>query len=102
MPATQRTRTFSVLFVDDEPDNLLVLRTTFSRRFDVLTATDGASVLALLAVHPVAAMRTPALLPAWPPPAGSPPVMPLRKHRWPAQTARAPRRRVRLAPRSRG
>ena len=58
MPANRRTRTFSVLFVDDEPDNLLVLRATFSRRFEVLTAPDGASALAVLAAHPVAVMVT--------------------------------------------
>ena len=58
MPSTPWLRAFPVLFVDDEPDNLLVLRATFSRRFDVLTAPNAEAALALLAVHPVAMMVT--------------------------------------------
>ncbi len=51
-------RAHPVLFVDDEPDNLLVLRHTFSKRYDVLTAPDALAALRLLEERPVAVLVT--------------------------------------------
>ena len=47
------TDRFSILYVDDEPDNLLAFRSVFRRSFDVLTATGGAEAIEILKTKPV-------------------------------------------------
>lgn len=42
------TDKFNVLYVDDEPDNLLAFRAVFRRFFNVYTATGGREAIALL------------------------------------------------------
>jgi signal transduction histidine kinase len=43
----------SVLYVDDEEDNLLAFKATFRRMYDVFTATSGGQGLSILNDHPI-------------------------------------------------
>ncbi len=52
------SRAYPVLYVDDEPDNLLVFRTTFRDEFEVITASSGAEAEELLDIVPVAVLLT--------------------------------------------
>jgi len=49
-------RGYTVLFVDDEPENLLTFRYAFDDQFTVLTASSGAEALALLQQHDIAVL----------------------------------------------
>lgn len=44
---------YRILYVDDEPDNLITFRAAFRRFYEVLTAQSGAEALALLEREPV-------------------------------------------------
>ncbi len=49
-------RGYTVLFVDDEPENLLTFRYAFDDQFTILTAGSGFEALALLEQHDVAVL----------------------------------------------
>lgn len=42
------TKKFNILYVDDEPDNLLAFRSVFRRFFNVFTATGGSEAIEVL------------------------------------------------------
>lgn len=49
-------RTYPILYVDDEPENILVFRAVFSDEFQVLTAQSAGEALEVLAEAPVAVL----------------------------------------------
>ena len=49
--ATKRKTKHVILIVDDEPDNLALLRRTFRTKYDVLTATNGKEALDVVKEH---------------------------------------------------
>ena len=50
------TRAYPVLYVDDEPDNLLVFRAMFRGEFEVLTANSAEEAVEVLASVPIAVL----------------------------------------------
>ncbi|MDJ1467934.1 hybrid sensor histidine kinase/response regulator [Cytophagaceae bacterium DM2B3-1] len=47
------SNSYTVLYVDDEPNNLLAFKSAFFRYYTILTANSAAEALQLLAEHPV-------------------------------------------------
>jgi signal transduction histidine kinase len=47
-------RKYPVLYVDDEPENLIALRYALDDRFEIMTARSGPEALELLQQHPIA------------------------------------------------
>lgn len=43
---------FSVLYVDDEPLNLMLFQCTFSKKYEVITASSGKEALDILSINP--------------------------------------------------
>mgnify|MGYP002640536418 CR=1 FL=1 len=54
--AANFTRAYPVLYVDDEPDNLLVFQATFRDEFEVLTAGSTEEAIELIATVPIAVL----------------------------------------------
>ena len=47
------SKKFNVLYVDDEPDNLLAFRSVFRRFFNVFTASGGSEAIDILKSEPI-------------------------------------------------